>query len=116
MRVWIENVNNQKLHYVRKTDGSIRGSYSSWVRVISGVPSLYVCWVGPVLYTYVDHTKVERQISLQCDLDNLVVWSRKWQLRFNLDKCKMLPMGRGNSKLQCSMGDQLRWAYLHFLV
>ena len=35
---------------------------------------------------------------LQEDLDRLlVVWSEVWQMRFNVDKCSVMHMGRGNS-------------------
>jgi len=103
------------------------GAYSSWTRVISGVPQgsvlgpvLFVCYINDMpesissfIYIYADDTKVGRHIScdddrsaLQSDLDNLVVWSRKWQLRFNLDKCKVLHMGRCNLKPQYTMQDE----------
>ena len=33
---------------------------------------------------------------LQRDLDRLVSWSEVWQMRFNVDKCKVMHLGRGN--------------------
>ena len=33
---------------------------------------------------------------LQRDLDRLVQWSEVWQMRFNVDKCKVMYLGRGN--------------------
>ena len=52
---------------------------------------------------------------LQEDLDRLAEWSEVWQLRFNVDKCKVMHMGRGNSggnyvilRVQVSLGI-LRW-------
>ena len=33
---------------------------------------------------------------LQSDLSRLEDWSRKWQLRFNAGKCKVLQIGRDN--------------------
>ena len=32
-------------------------------------------------------------ISLQSDLNKLAVWSDKWLLRFNIDKCKVMHLG-----------------------
>ena len=26
---------------------------------------------------------------MQCDIDSLVLWSKKWQLPFNISKCKV---------------------------
>ena len=50
-----------------------------------------------------DDTKVYRNIKthidrevLQSDLSRLENWSRKWQLRFNADKSKLLHIGRDN--------------------
>ena len=34
--------------------------------------------------------------TLQTDLDNLTVWSTKWLLRFNADKCKVIHSGMTN--------------------
>ena len=95
----------------------INGSKSSWTRVTSGIPQgsvlgllLVVCYVNdmPVnitstAYMFADDTKVYRNIKthidrevLQSDLSRLEDWSRKWQLRFNADKCKVLHIGRDN--------------------
>ena len=69
--------------------------------------------VSSFLFMYADDSKVGRQIlckadclALQSDLDNLcVVWSKNWQLRFNLDKCKILRLGKCNVMRQYSMQD-----------
>ena len=51
-----------------------------------------------------DHTKIFRRVDseenrkvLQRDLDRLVQWSEVWQMRFNVDKCKVMHLGRGNA-------------------
>ena len=36
--------------------------------------------------------------KLQDDLDSLTEWSTRWQLPFNVDKCKSLHIGRNNRK------------------
>jgi len=69
--------------------------------------------VSSFLFMYADDSKVGRQIlceadclALQSDLDNLcVVWSKNWQLRFNLDKCKILRLGKCNVMRQYSTQD-----------
>ena len=36
---------------------------------------------------------MEDKEALQSDLDNLVEWSRKWLLAFNIEKCKVMHIG-----------------------
>ena len=54
-----------------------------------------------VLLKFADDTKIFRKISnssdtrlLQEDLDALVQWSKKWQMAFNVEKCKVMHMGK----------------------
>jgi ribonucleases P/MRP protein subunit RPP40 len=70
-------------------------------------PILFVCYincmpesVSSFLYMYADDTKVFRRVDvdgatgeLQMDLDRLVEWSEKWQLHFNVEKCKIMHIG-----------------------
>jgi len=30
--------------------------------------------------------------QLQADLDKLVLWEQKWQMEFNVNKCKVMPV------------------------
>ena len=45
--------------------------------------------------------------KLQQDLDNLVEWSRQWQLGFNEAKCKVLHLGTANTRHQYAMNNTL---------
>jgi len=34
---------------------------------------------------------------LQADLDKLVLWAKRWQMEFNVDKCKVMHVGNPDS-------------------
>ena len=96
----------------RKQRVVVRGSCSDWSCVTSGTPQGTI--LGPLLFLlyinditecisstvklYADDTKIYREIIdpiidcqiLQDDLNNLSEWARKWQLRFNADKCESM--------------------------
>ena len=109
---WFESyLSNRKQRVV------LEGIQSEWKNVHSGVPQGSI--LGPLLFLlyandmanevsdktavamYADDTKVMRNIvsvndsiELQRDLDNMGVWSRKWRMKFNVAKCKLLMVTR----------------------
>ena len=95
----------------RKQRVVVRGTHSSSTCVTSGVPQGKI--LGPILFLiyvndmsfnfsstlrmFAHDTKVYRELSgiakdseaMQLDVDQLLSWASKWQLRFNPDKCEV---------------------------
>jgi len=66
---------------------------------------------GSVL-TFADDTKIFRQMRdmrdnmrMQSDLDKLVEWAEKWQMQFNVSKCKVMYVGQTNPRFSYSMSN-----------
>ena len=108
----------------RKQRIQIRNTSSEWVKVLSGVPQGSV--LGPLLFLiyindivmniestiklFADDAKIYRPIKnandaqvLQNDLKNLENWSRKWLLKFNASKCKVLHFGHNNLETEYTL-------------
>ena len=47
------------------------------------------------------------RIKLQKALDQLCAWADKWDMEFNIDKCKVLHIGRNNPQHSYSMKGQI---------
>ena len=94
----------------------VDGEISNWKSVLSGVPQgsvlghiLFLIYINDLeddisskVLKFADYTKVFRKVtnvkdkqSLQCDLDQLVKWSEKWQMLLNFGKCKCIHIGHG---------------------
>ena len=101
----------------RKQSVCVEASLSNWEDVLSGIPQGSV--LCPTLFfvfindmpdeitslskMFADDAKVFRQIethvdtaTLQNDLDHLTDWSKKWQMNFNVNKCKRFHIGQTN--------------------
>ena len=99
----------------RRQRVAVRGAFSDWLAVLSGIPQgsvlgpfLFVLYINDLpdnirseVFMFADDTKVFREIrddtdraTLQADLDELQTWSTKWLLKFHPDKCKTMTVTR----------------------
>ena len=104
----------------------VEGVESGWEEVKSSVPqgtvlggvlfNLYINDIDDGIESFVqkfaDDTKMARVVeeeddalALQRDIDAMMEWAWKWEMEFNLDKCKALHVCRLNKRYQYCIGD-----------
>ena len=120
---WIESFLSNRRQRVVLGD-----TVSDWSAVTSSVPQGSV--LGPTLFIlyindlvdiiknrsilYADDTKIicpvasaEERDMLQGDINNIVDWTNTWLMRLNIDKCKVMHIGRNNQNYQYTMNDYI---------
>ena len=117
---WIESWLSDRLQRV-----GCEGAWSDWRRVLSGIPQGSV--LGPILFLmfiddldegltsrilkFADDTEIFRVVkgpedrnALQEDLRRLSDWSEVWQMKFNVDKSKVMHLGPRSMHWNYSIG------------
>ena len=105
----------------------LNGTHSTWCDVKSGVPQgsvlgplLFIIYLNDIdiglqnnIYKFADDSKIAGRVSdvngsiaLQQDLDKLISWADRWQMEFNIDKCKVVHAGRNNRNFTYEMQGQ----------
>ena len=122
--LWIRNFLSQRREQVRVND-----TISNWQNVISDVPQdsifgpvLFIIYINDLprdiivlLFLFAGDTKLmENLISttshneLQYDINRFIKWFKKWELKFNTSKCKVMDFGNDISNSMLDFNDQKR--------
>jgi ribonucleases P/MRP protein subunit RPP40 len=115
----------------RKQRVVLNGSFSEWIKVLSGMPQgsvlgllLFLIFINDIdmaaagaeiLVKFADDTEVGQTIRSDTDravlqeaLDELCSWSDVWGRSFNVGKCKVMHFGRNNPQHEYRMhGEKL---------
>ena len=124
--LWIRNFLSQRREQIR-----VNYTLSNWQNVTSDVPQdsifepvLFIIYINDLprdilvlLFLFADDTKLMQNListtshkELQYDINRLIEWSKKWELKFNTSKCKVMHFGNdiSNSYTMLDFNDQKR--------
>ena len=103
----------------REMRTTVRGVNSDWCSITSGVPQgsvlapiMFMVYINDIvegvnsyMNLFADDAKLLRRVKkredgemLQKDLDNILEWSHKWEMEFNVKKCKVMEFGKGRNR------------------
>jgi hypothetical protein len=110
----------------RQQQVKINGKHSSWKSVLSGIPQgsvlgplLFIIFINDLpdlygdasIYLFADDAKMFKYITKpedSADLQNccnyLQKWTDRWLMKLNIDKCKVLSIGREGNVVKYSYG------------
>ena len=102
------------------------GQRSDWIEFRSGVlrgsvlePLLFTIFIYEIddevlfeISKFADGTNIASRVntlnhirSMQRTLDQLVAWTNRWEIDFNVNKCGVMDIGKMNLELQYQMND-----------
>ena len=119
---WISDFLTNRLQCV-----VLNGQFSEWTDLSSGVPQGSI--LGPLLFImyvndlvdqvnsfcklFADDAKLYKDLqnlkdfeTIQDDLNKLCQWTLKWLMLFNVDKCKVMHIGKDNPRFEHEMTDK----------
>ena len=67
-------------------------------------PARFGVGAHPVCAVHQRSTTGEDRQKMQQDIDELLIWSKKWQFPFNESKCKVMHYGKTNRKADYNLG------------
>ena len=125
-KVKAHGIGGKVLEWIREQRIQINGKKSEWGIVTSGVPQGLV--LGPLLFIiyinnfeteinsniskFADDTKIGRPVKniddarmLRDNLNRLYEGSEKWQMQFNVNKCNIMSVGKGNRPIDYTLND-----------
>jgi len=109
----------------------VSARFSNWQPVTSGVlqesilgPTLFSIFMSDVddgikltLMKFANDTKLRGEVdtvgeraTLQKDLDRLEEWANKNLMKCNMEKCKVLQLGKHNTGVQDRLGSTWQWS------
>ena len=115
---WIHDFLSERLQRV-----VLGTSQSCWSSVLSGVPqgsvlgpTLFIIYINDIMENldnickiYADDSKIfgKPGESMQSDLEKIGIWSKKWLMQLNVDKCKVMHIGKNNPYFDYFLHDQV---------
>ena len=118
VKAWLSN-RSQRVVLNGKASNSIPVPCSVGQGTVLG-PLIFIIFIDDIdeciesllalILKFADDTKIIKRIRSQAEnnemqviINNLSNWAKKWQMYFNVDKCKILHLGRNNPKFQYLM-------------